>query len=246
MMDYEVAGKGRPIILLHGFPLNNQIWTLVEGTLSKSCRVILPNLSGSGASSTKRMATDVLSLMDFLEVKQAVIVGHSMGGYVALALAQLAPDRVQGLVLMSTQARADTPEARKGRYDLAEKVAQEGSTVVASAMAPKLFGPAFDAERPLYRQVEQIMQSISPEDVRSHLAAMAERPDMRDFLSEITAKTLVLAGTEDKIFGPDRAEEMAAAIKEGTLKFIEGAGHMPMLEQPNITSDAILDWLQTV
>lgn len=243
MLDYEEAGKGTPLVLLHGFPLNKEIWTLVEGHLAKSCRVIMPNLLGS---TTKEMAVEVLHLMDFLEVKKAVVAGHSMGGYVALALAQLAPDRIDGLALISTQAREDTPEARKGRYDLAERVGQEGSKVAADAMAPKLFGPAVGADQSLYRQVEQIMHSISKEDIKAALSAMALRPDMREFLSEIAVKTLVLAGTEDKIFGADRAEEMAAAIKQSTLTFIEGAGHMPMLEQPSATSDAILGWLKTL
>lgn len=203
-------------------------------------------LPSEDPTTTERMASEVLRLMDNLEVEQAVVAGHSMGGYVALALTQLAPDRVQGLSLICTQARGDTPEARKGRYDLAERVAREGSKIAADAMAPKLFGLAIDADQPIYRQVEQIMQSNSAEGIQAALAAMAERPDMREFLSEITVKTLVLAGTEDKIFGLDRAEEMAAAIKQSTLKLIEGAGHMPMLEQPNATSEAMLDWLKTI
>ncbi len=255
MLHYEESGSGQPVLLLHGFPLNNQTWTQVERRLVEHYRVIMPNLPGHGASplmlrsrpsTINGMAEEVLHLMDYLEVQEAVVAGHSMGGYVALAMAKLAPGRVRGLALICTQARADTPEAKKGRYDLAERVGREGSTIVAKAMAPKLFGHAVGNDRPFYRQVEQLMQSNSPEGIQSALVAMAERPDMRDFLSEIAVKTLVLAGTEDQIFSADRAEEMAEAIKRSTLKFIEGAGHMPMLEQPNATSDAILEWLVTV
>lgn len=254
-MHVQEFGAGKPVILLHGFPLSGQIWSQVAQILAGRYRVIVPDLPGHGATPVLRgpdgatmelMAGEVLHLLGRLNLEQAAVAGHSMGGYTALALARIAPHRLAGLGLVATQARDDTPEARQGRHALAEKVAREGSAAAAAGMAPKLFGEAVTQGSPLYQETEALMRSTSAEGVQAALLGLAARADARAWLDSIAVPTVVVAGQQDRIVPGDRAEEMAAAIAGSSLTVIEGAGHMPMLERPSETADALRTWLARV
>ena len=155
-LNYSEAGQGTPVILLHGFPLSGAIWHEQQQRLSDRYRVITPDLRGHGRSPAPSgvyemdlLARDVLALLDALLIKKAVIMGHSMGGYVALAAWNLAPERFLALGLIASQAGADTEEGRQGRYKLANKVAAEGSSAVAAAMIPKLFAAGIAVAPPI-------------------------------------------------------------------------------------------------
>src|SRR5512133_1931525 len=142
---YEEHGQGMPVIFLHGFPFDHSIWEPLVPLLSKDVRLILPDLRGFGRSpvtddiyTMRLQAEDVVHLMDRLEIEQAVLVGHSMGGYISLAFAQAYPGRLLALGLIATQAAADAPERRQSRYKAAEAVTRKGARVVASDMVNKL------------------------------------------------------------------------------------------------------------
>src|SRR4029077_8973868 len=159
-LSYAEAGQGTPVVLRHGFPLSGAIWREQQQKLSTNYRVITPDLRGHGRSPAPSgvyemdlLARDVLTLLDALLIKRAVIMGHSMGGYVTLAAWKLAPERFLALGLIDSQAGADSEEGRQGRYKMAEKVAAEGSKVVAEAMLPKLFAPSLPAGVPIIDQV---------------------------------------------------------------------------------------------
>lgn len=255
MLDYSEAGKGPAVVLLHGFPLNRSIWEQQVAHLRDRYRVITPDLPGHGGSepfpeggpaTMTRMAREVLALLDRLKVGQFAIAGHSMGGYVALALQRNAPDRVLGVGLISTQARPDSPEAREGRLNTAAKVHMHGAGVVAEAMGPKLFGPSVTDEDPRYRSTVGIMQATPVDGVRGALLGMAERADMRERLTAITVPSLVLVGTEDKVIPLERSQCMAANIPHAVLVKVQRAGHMPMLEDPAAVNEALEQWLELV
>ena len=114
---YNEQGQGTPVILLHGFPFNHTIWQPVMPLLAEHARLIMPDLRGFGQSpvtdgvySMRLMAEDVVALMDKLGLEKAVLVGHSMGGYISLAFAQAYPNRLLGLGLVATQDSSDLPE----------------------------------------------------------------------------------------------------------------------------------------
>src|SRR4249920_2288480 len=122
-LTYSEAGQGTPVVLLHGFPLSSSIWNEQQQRLSDHYRVITPDLRGHGRSPAPSgvyqmdlLAGDVLALLDALLIQKAILMGHSMGGYVALAAWKLAPDRFLALALVDSQAGADTEAARQGRY----------------------------------------------------------------------------------------------------------------------------------
>ena len=124
-LAYDRRGKGRPLVLLHGYPLDHRLWDEVVPLLEDQFDLILPDLRGFGGSSTvdafytmEDIASDIAGLLDFLGIQKTAIAGHSMGGYVALAFARLYPERVTGLGLVSSQVLADTPAKREDRIQL--------------------------------------------------------------------------------------------------------------------------------
>jgi 3-oxoadipate enol-lactonase len=209
-LHHTEAGRGMPVVLLHGFPLASAIWREQQRDLSDQYRVITPDLRGHGRSPAAHgvstmdlMARDVLALLDALHIEHAVLMGHSMGGYVTLAAWKLYPERFRALGLIASQAGADTPEARQARHQLAEKVAAGGSSVVADAMIPKLFAPGFPAESSVIGQVRQLIQGTTPAGIIGALQGMAERRDSGPGLPQMRLPVLILAGESDQIIPPD-------------------------------------------
>jgi 3-oxoadipate enol-lactonase len=188
----------------------------------------------------------VLALLDALFIKKAIIMGHSMGGYVALAAWKLAPDRFLALGLIDSHTGADTEEGRRGRYKMAEKVAAEGSKVAAEAMLPKLFAPNLSAAAPVIDQVRQMILNTSPAGIVGALKGMAGRIDSGPLLSNLHIPVLILTGDKDQIIPLETAKAMAATIPTATLTMVENAGHMPMLEQPQATTTALRKFLSGI
>ena len=249
-LNYSEAGQGTPVVLLHGFPLSGAIWHEHQKRLSDRYRVITPDLRGHGRSPAPSgvyemdlLARDVLAVLDALLIKKAIIMGHSMGGYVALAAWKLAPERFLALGLIASQAGADTEEGRQSRYKLVTKVAANGSKDVAETMLPKLFAPDLPAEAPIIELVRQLILNTQPTGIIGSLEGMAVRPDSGTLLPKISVPVLILAGAHDQIIAPDKAKAMAAAVKTATLTMVEHAGHMPMLEQPQATTTALCNFL---
>jgi 3-oxoadipate enol-lactonase len=246
-------GQGIPVVLIHGFPLRASIWLEQQQRLSDQYRVITPDLRGHGRSPAPTgvyemdlLARDVLVMLDSLLIKQAVIMGHSMGGYVALAAWKLAPERFLALGLINSQAGPDTEEGRQGRYKMADKVAAEGSKVMAAAMLPKLFAPHLPAGALIIEQVRQIILNTPCAGIVGSLKGMAARADSGPLLPKLNIPVLILTGDKDQIIPTEKAKAMAASIATATLTIVENAGHMPMLEQPDATTAAIRSFLSEV
>lgn len=119
---YERRGRGEPLVLIHGYPLDHTTWNEIASLLENDFDLTIPDLRGMGQSDAvdkiyiiADLASDVAELLDHLKVQKAFIAGHSMGGYVALAFARAHPNRVRGLGMISSQVLADSPERKQGR-----------------------------------------------------------------------------------------------------------------------------------
>ncbi len=245
---YEEYGSGFPVIFLHGFPFDHTIWEPVIPLLADKARLILPDLRGHGRSpmpegiySMRLMAEDVLALMNTLKIERTILVGHSMGGYASLAFAQAYPHHLAGLGLVATQAGADAPERRQARYQTAEEVGRKGVKVVAQNMAPKA-----TRNPDLVKPLQKLIMQNKPKGVIASLKGMAERPDALEWLSTISIPTVVVAGEEDAFVARERAQTMAQLLGKGWLIQLPGVGHMPMMEAPQATADALNQLIQTV
>lgn len=237
---FERYGNGTPLLLIHGFPLDHSTWEALLPHL-EGADVILPDLRGfgesavvDGAYSMDDMADDLIGLLDALKIEKAAVAGHSMGGYVALALARKAPGRISGLGLVSTQALPDAPERKAGRYATAEQVGAQGSVVVADGMAPKL-----SANPQHVTALRELILRQPAAGVMGALAAMAERVDSTDLLAAFKFPVAIVHGLADGLIPADRSREMKAFIPQASLTEIPDVGHMPMLDAPVETAGAL-------
>ncbi|HEX7048827.1 MAG TPA: alpha/beta fold hydrolase [Longimicrobiales bacterium] len=241
-MYWREAGRGAPVVFIHGFPFHSGLWSDQLDRLPRRWRWIAPDLRGFGGTraeageeglSMEAHAEDLVDLLDALEIQRAVICGLSMGGYVAFALWRAHADRVRALVLCSTRAAADTDDARRARYGLAARIRREGAAAVAEVMLPTLLSEQTRRERPeVVQRVREMIEATPRATLVAALMAMAERPDSTPLLPTIDVPTLVLRGSEDAIIPAAEAERMAEEIPDARLRVIDGAGHVPNLEQP--------------
>jgi 3-oxoadipate enol-lactonase len=240
-LAYERSGHGTPLVLVHGYPLDHTIWETIVPFLENDFDLILPDLRGFGESEVSQqsyqltdMAADIAGLLDTLVIKKALIAGHSMGGYVSLAFASIFPDRIQGLGLVASQAAADSPERKESRAQLAARVKVNGVGEVADSMPPLL-----TADVALQAKLKQLISRQSPRAVAGNLLAMAERVDSTPLLAGFDFPVAVIHGLKDRILPIERAREVKSMVKHGTLTEIAEAGHMPMIETPEKTAEAL-------
>jgi pimeloyl-ACP methyl ester carboxylesterase len=240
-LAYERRGHGTPLVLIHGYPLDHTIWNPVVPLLENDFDLILPDLRGFGESGTPTphysmddFAADLIGLLDQLGIQKAAIVGHSMGGYVALAFARCHPSRLRGLGLVASQALPDAPEKKEGRYQEAEHILAHGVRDVAEGMSTKL-----TADPVLQTKLEELMLRQRPEGLAGALRAMAERQDSTLLLTEFDFPVVLVHGLADKLIPEERARDVRDVVKRGYLIEIEGAGHMPMMEAPQVTAEAL-------
>ena len=238
---FERRGQGTPLVLLHGYPLDHTIWKEVAVLLENDFDLIMPDLRGFGESgapagsySMADYAADVISILDQLDIQKAAVVGHSMGGYVALAFARAYPGRMLGLGLVSSQTLADSPERKTSRYEEAEHVMAQGVKDVAEGMSVKL-----TADVPLQVRLKELILRQRPEGLAGALRAMAERPDMTDLLSGFKLPLILVHGLADALIPVERAENVNEAVTQARLTELINVGHMPMMEAPQLTAKSI-------
>jgi pimeloyl-ACP methyl ester carboxylesterase len=252
-LHYEECGQGMPVVLLHGFPFDHHIWQAQQDALGSAYRVIAPDLRGHGQSPAPAgdygmdlMAGDVVALLDRLRIERAAWVGHSMGGYIVMAALRLAPERIGGVGLVATQPFADTPERRTQRLQSADSVLQHGSEEVARSMIEVLFAPQIPVTAPLAQSMYAMMAKTPPLGMAGALRGMANRPDSTETLAHVGVLLAVIAGASDQIIKPEIVEKMMSTLPHAALTWIQGAGHMLMVEKPADTTAALRRFLESL
>lgn len=239
-ISYEVLGSGPPVVLLHPFPTNHELWIPAIQPLLSNYQLILPDLRGHGDSDLgegparmEKHAADIARVMDDVGMRRATLVGNSIGGYAIFEFWRRFRERVAGLVLCNTKAPADTPEARKVRLQSATDVLEKGTEPFFASQATRLMGKTTQASRPdLVEGALRMMRKMSAEDVAMVQRGMAERPDSVPTLKTINVPTLIITGTEDEVTEAVEAELMHKSISGSELKIIAKAGHYSPWEQP--------------
>jgi pimeloyl-ACP methyl ester carboxylesterase len=238
---YERRGNGIPLVLLHGYPLDHTIWNDIAPLLEDDFDLILPDLRGFGQSEVvepqytmEHMAADVAALLDTLGIGNAVVAGHSMGGYVALSYVRSYPARVLGLGLVSSQALGDSPDRKDARYAQAAEIMQTGVGPVAEGMSPKM-----TPDERVQAFVHDLIADQHPTGLANALKAMGERFDSTLVLNTFTFPVVLVHGTADQLIPIARSREIKAILKEADLLELSGVGHMPMMEKPRETAQAL-------
>src|SRR5689334_16998249 len=177
---YEERGAGKPLVLLHGFPLDSRVYARQLEDLSRDFRVIVPDLTSFGQSTCDRpfsissLAHDIRKLLAQVGALPCVLGGLSMGGYVALAFAKEHPLDLIGLILIDTRAEGDTPEGRHKRDQMIELVRKDGSRAVADQMFPNMIAPEHAKDTSLSAELRRIMESCPPRTIECACAAMRD------------------------------------------------------------------------
>ena len=248
------------VVLLHAFPLDRRLWDDVVDPLSDAgWDVVVPDLRGFGESaygedgpddepSLVWMARDVLGILDRIGVNSAVVVGLSLGGYVAMEMLRQDSSRVAGLALVDTKASADGDEARANRLRVADQVLEAGSTAaLARAMLPALLGATTLAGRPeVVDRVRGWIEQADPAGVAWAQRAMAARPDSHGDLAALTVPVLVLWGDEDTLAPRTEQESMIEALRDVRSVEIPGCGHLSAVESPQDVAAALVAFLTDV
>lgn len=252
----ESHGSGIPVVFLHGYPLNRSMWNDQVPAIATSFRPILIDLPGFGSAaranksdtpSLAKIADEVFEALQSARITEPIVlVGLSMGGYIALEFWKRHASSLRGLVLADTKASPDTPEAAEARYKTAKTALEEGTEKAVNPMMAKLISAQSQKSEKITTWLQKTMHSVSPETIEMALYAMAGRSDFTNELSSINVPTLVIAGREDAIIPVEVMKKMADAIPGASFKVVEGSGHMPSNEQPDAFNQLLLDFLQTV
>ncbi len=253
-ISYWSLGDGPPVVLLHSFPADHEIWLPVAHELAVRYRVVLPDLRGHGESEVgegpatmEKHAADIARVMDDAGVGRAPLAGVSVGGYVLFEFWRRYRGRVTALILCNTKAPADGAEARAGRLQAANDVLERGTEPFFESMIPRLLGKTTRETRPdLVEGAFRMMRRMSADDVAQVQRGMAARPDSVETLKTINVPTLLVTGDEDILTGANEAELMRQNISGSQLRVIPKAGHYAPWEQPEEAAGILRQFLDVL
>ena len=250
----EVRGEGPAILFIHGYPLDRTIWRQqIDGL--EGFRRIAPDLRGMGQSDAPDLgysmsiyAADLAALLDVIGVEDVVLCGLSMGGYIAFEFLRQRRSRVRGLVLMDTRADADSPEVRRSRDAAAATARERGASAIADGMLPRMLAAGTFGRRPeMTEQLRVLMAGTPVPGLVGALAAMRDREGSEALLKTLAGvPTLVVVGEADSLTPPGQARAMADSIPGARLAVIPGAGHLPPVEQPELTTEKLREFLRSL
>jgi pimeloyl-ACP methyl ester carboxylesterase len=244
---YSDTGHGRVLVLLHGFPETMEIWDEFSVKLARHFRIIAIDLPGHGETppigyqhSMELMAEAVKAVMDHLHLRRYVIVGHSMGGYVALAFAELFHDQVSGLCMFHSTPFSDSPEKKADR-DKAIHLVKEDTRHYVNEIIPGLFAPE---HRPVFkediRELKRIAQGISRQGIINALHGMKDRPKRDWVLQYADYPVLFILGKKDTVVPFQKVMDQTTQVKQADVLVLEDSGHMGFIEEKNRCQDALL------
>jgi 3-oxoadipate enol-lactonase len=244
-------GQGTPVVFLHGYPLNHEMWLPQLERLSARCRVVLLDLPGYGLARADPVPDTLSGFAESVHQslsqhlpKRTVVVGHSFGGYVALELFRTHSDDFEALVLTNTRSEADAPEAREKRLATARRLEDPKETLDVEATVRGLFAPATWQAGDRVVDIARAMVRSAPAPTVIHtLRAIARRPDLTPVLSAISVPTLVIWGEEDQLIPPAQTRSMVTLIAGATGVGVPRAGHLPSLEAPGPFGEALENFL---
>ncbi len=255
-INYQERGlpQGLPIVFVHGFPFSNTMWAPQMMALPQEYRAVSFDVRGHGESdiadgqySIEMFTDDLISLLDHLSIREAVLCGLSMGGYVALRTIERNPDRVRALILCDTRSEADSNEAKVKRAGQAKAVKTQGVKPFAESFVKAVFAPETFRQNPkVIASIQSVIESTSPLSICGTLLALAARTDTTQALADIKVPTLILVGEHDALTPPSASQAMRSHIKGSEIHIVPNAAHMSNLENPAYFNDKLLAFLKKI
>ncbi|GBE23993.1 putative non-heme bromoperoxidase BpoC [bacterium BMS3Bbin02] len=245
-------GTGPTALFLHGFPLDSTMWLdQIVGLDGMGERIAL-DLRGNGHSEPTHHevvnidvhADDVIAVIEALGILKVDLIGFSMGGYVALSIAQRYPDRLRSLALVDSRADADSDAAKANRANAAIRATIQGREALAQELFEVLLAPS--ASLLAKARLRTMVEACSFETIVASQAGMAKRPSRKKVLSSLDVPFLAVVGEHDGVTPPELSIAMADTAPDGMSVVIPDAGHMTPIEQPQALNAILREWLKKV
>lgn len=252
-ISYDVVGTGEPVVLIHGVPADGSLWDNQVAFLANRYRIITPSLPGSGKSapadnmSIDGMAAIIKNILDGEKISQAVIIGHSIGGYVSMALSDNYPEVVKALGLFHSSSYADSEEKKEARKKNISSIKNHGSYEFIKETLPALFCDAFRKEHS--GSVEEMIEkykNINPGSLAAYQQAMIDRPDRRNVLKKIVNPVLFIMGEYDKAIPLQDSLEQCHIPALSYIHILKNSGHFGMLEEVERSNKVLEMFLEDV
>lgn len=242
--------KRPTLVFLHGHPVGPTIWDFVASSLTDDYAVVKPDLSRLTDHTTiDAYAEELRSQLSSSEKGACVLIGHSMGGYIALALAEKDPERVKGIVLFNSTAFADpdTDEQRQKRQEAQIMLETEGGHVFVEKTIPTMFSDEHrQSLADTIRQLVDAHKHLPTEAMLAGLQAIRTRPDRLAVLKKADFPVLIIAGREDRAIPFERSEELKGQLPNAQFVVLEQSGHLGMIEEPEQSLLAIKPFLESI
>ena len=249
MLHFFEKGQGPALLFLHGFCESGEMWRYFADSLSTQYRVLCPDLPGFGNSpltspitSLEQVALQLEEWMDALQIQNPIVMGHSLGGYVALALLERMGNRIQAIGLLHSTAYADDLEKKEMRNRTLTFLKKHGAAKFVTSFVPQLF--------PEHRRIEladAVAQAIedgkrsSLEGLLAYTIAMRDRVDRLEVLQQFTGPKLLLAGTLDGSVKIESSRTQQSAFTHYIE--LEGVGHLGMVEEKEKTLEVVQNFV---
>lgn len=251
---YRDKGAGAPTLLLHGFAEDGTVWDNQAGTLSTACRLIIPDLPGSGRSpalttpvSIEALATTIKDLLDKLKIDQCTLIGHSMGGYITLAFAALYPERLNAFGLFHSTAYPDSEEKKATRRKAIDFIRTNGAAPFIRQSTPNLFSIHTREHQPeLIETTIAKYSGFAPGSLIAYYEAMIARPDRTDVLRQFTLPVLFIIGQDDNVIPVQQTLQQSWLPSISHLHILKNAGHQAMLENPEKSTQLLREFINFV
>ena len=244
---FRKLGKGKPVILIHGFCETHEIWNGLAENLAETFEVFSIDLPGFGHSqlppapfTLAEIAKKVLGLIEREKIILPFVVGHSLGGYITLAMTESAPEKIGGLCLFHSTVYPDSKEKKTNRNKVMNFVKTNGVGPFADTFVPGLF---FDKKHPAIPVVDKIARGTSQETLLAYTAAMRDRPSSVAILRKSDKPVLILAGDKDTIITKESVQEYGHLAKKGLVQILTDTGHMGMFEHPQRVRNILKSFL---
>lgn len=238
-LAYTVRGEGSVLVLLHGFPLDRTIWNDVAEHLAGSFKVITPDMPGAGLSTFSSedltiddMAASVNAILKEEDVDKAVIAGHSMGGYVAVAYAEQYPDCIAGLGMIHSSAQADSIEKKEQRQKSINIFEKGGGSHFVKQMLPNLFSEENSVNDYVSKVVERALLT-SGKSLSAFYKAMMNRTERISILRNNSLPVLWVLGNNDKVLPVKDLTQQTSLANVNFVYNYQNCGHMSMIEAPS-------------
>jgi len=248
---FRAEGKGTPIVLLHGFCEDQSMWSeFREDLLEEGCRVVTIDLPGFGNSEPldepgiESYALAVHAVITALGLPPFVLIGHSMGGYTALAFAEKFPDMLIGLGMFHSHPYADSAEKKEGRQRQLEFIEKQGHELFVKQLMPGLFTPSFARSQTFIVNRLILAASMYPkEGITGGLKAMMLRPDRSEVLRKAPWPVLFIIGEEDKAIPEVHSLGQTTLAPVASVHVLEKVGHMGIWEAPAKTMKIVRNFI---